>query len=70
MAATAPDVRRGCISMTHAWGAEPGLEDDADPLTAGGNTGRLTAIDQDFDPRTGIPRMSAIPVRVRPYAAA
>jgi anaerobic selenocysteine-containing dehydrogenase len=63
--ASAPDVRRGCISMTHAWGAEPGLEDAADPLVAGANTGRLTAIDQDFDARTGIPLMSAIPVRVR-----
>ena len=68
--ATAPDVRRGCISMTHAWGAEPGAENGADPLTSGANTGRLTAIDQAFDPRTGIPLMSAIPVRVRPYAAA
>jgi anaerobic selenocysteine-containing dehydrogenase len=66
--ATAPDVRRGCISMTHAWGAEPGREDDADPLVAGANTGRLTAVDQNFDARTGIPRMSAIPVRIRPWA--
>jgi anaerobic selenocysteine-containing dehydrogenase len=60
---TAPDVRRGCISMTHAWGAEPGADDD--PRPAGANTGRLTAVDRDFDPYTGMPRMSAIPVRVR-----
>ncbi len=60
--AGAPDVRAGCISMTHAWGAAPGQDD---PRGLGANTGRLTAIDQDFDPISGIPRMSAIPVRVR-----
>lgn len=63
VAEPAPDVRRGCISMTHAWGRSPGEDDD--PRLAGSNTGRLTAVDQDFDPYTGIPRMSAIPVRVR-----
>jgi anaerobic selenocysteine-containing dehydrogenase len=60
---TAPDVRPGCVSMTHAWGLAPGEDDD--PRLAGVNTGRLTAADQDFDPYTGIPRMSAIPVRLR-----
>lgn len=61
--ACASDVRSGCISMTHAWGGAPG--DDDDPRIAGANTGRLTAVDRDFDPYSGIPRMSAIPVRVR-----
>lgn len=60
---TAPDVRPGCVSMTHAWGLAPGEDDD--PRLVGVNTGRLTAADQDFDPYTGIPRMSAIPVRLR-----
>jgi anaerobic selenocysteine-containing dehydrogenase len=59
----ADDVKRGCLAMTHAWGAAPGEDDD--PRVAGANTGRLTAVDQDFDPYTGIPRMSAIPVRLR-----
>jgi anaerobic selenocysteine-containing dehydrogenase len=68
VAEPAPDVRRGCISMTHAWGRSPGEDDD--PRVAGSNTGRLTAVDQDFDPYTGIPRMSAIPVRVRRAPAA
>jgi hypothetical protein len=54
--------------MTHAWGRSPGEDDD--PRVAGSNTGRLTAVDQDFDPYTGIPRMSAIPVRVRRAPAA
>ncbi|QUD90510.1 molybdopterin-containing oxidoreductase family protein [Phenylobacterium montanum] len=59
----APDVRRGCLAMTHAWGAAPGEDDD--PRIAGANTGRLTPVDRDFDPYSGIPRMSAIPVRLR-----
>ncbi len=59
----APDVRQGCVSMTHAWGGAPGEDDD--PRIAGANTGRLTAVDRDFDRYTGMPRMSAIPVRLR-----
>lgn len=59
----APDVRPGCVAMTHAWGTAP--DDDTDPAIAGANTGRLTAADADFDPYTGIPLMSAIPVRLR-----
>lgn len=54
-------VRPGCISMTHAWGANPGHDDPA----RGANTGRLTDVERDFDPYSGIPRMSGIPVRVR-----
>jgi anaerobic selenocysteine-containing dehydrogenase len=63
VAMAAPDVRRGCISMTHAWGGDDG--EDHDPRVAGSNTGRLTPVDRDFDRYSGIPRMSAIPVRVR-----
>lgn len=55
-------VRSGCLSVPHAWGTNPDEEDD--PLGAGGNTGRLSFNDRDFDKRTGIPLMSAIPVRV------
>lgn len=63
VAQAADDVRTGCVSMTHAWGGAPGEDDD--PRIAGANTGRLTAVDQDFDPYTGMPRMSAIPVRLK-----
>jgi anaerobic selenocysteine-containing dehydrogenase len=55
-------VRAGCVSMSHAWGGNPGEDDD--PAVLGGNTGRLVPVDRDFDPFTGMPRMSAIPVRV------
>ncbi len=57
---SASDVRAGVISMSHCWGGAPGSEAEI-----GGNTGRLTANDELYDPHTGIPRMSAIPVAVR-----
>lgn len=63
VAVTAPDVRAGCLSVPHAWGTNP--DEAEDPRGAGGNTGRLSFNDRDFDRRTGIPIMSAIPVRVR-----
>jgi anaerobic selenocysteine-containing dehydrogenase len=59
----APDVRRGVISMAHAWGDVP--KHDAEVRTIGANTGRLTAVDQRYDTVTGLPVMSAIPVNVR-----
>lgn len=55
-----PDVRRGVVSMPHCFGAAPG-EDDA---RRGGSTSRLSSTDVDYDPYTGIPRMSTLPVRV------
>jgi anaerobic selenocysteine-containing dehydrogenase len=55
-------VREGLVSMTHAFGDTP--EHDGDVRTIGSNTGRLTAVDRDFDPYTGQPRMSNIPVRI------
>ncbi|MBM4266480.1 MAG: molybdopterin dinucleotide-binding protein [Deltaproteobacteria bacterium] len=63
VAASAPDVRPGCISVSHGWGRNP--DEPEDPFRDGGNTGRLSSTDRDYDPITGIPLMSAIPVRVR-----
>jgi anaerobic selenocysteine-containing dehydrogenase len=56
-------VRAGCVSLPHSWGTNP--DEKEDPLGAGGNTGRLSFNDRDFDKRTGIPLMSSIPIRVR-----
>jgi anaerobic selenocysteine-containing dehydrogenase len=56
----APDVRPGVISMAHSFGDAP--EHDNQVFFIGSNTGRLTNVEQDYDPRTGMPRMSAIPV--------
>ncbi len=59
----AEDVREGIISMTHAFG-DVAL-DDHDVTTIGSPTARLINTDIDYDPMTGIPRMSAVPVRVK-----
>lgn len=63
VAQAAPDVRPGCVSMSHSWGRSPGEIEQ--PERDGGNTGRLAANDRDFDRVTGMPRMSAIPVTLR-----
>ena len=57
-----PDVRRGVLAMSHCFGETPMKTDD--PLGAGANTNRLLSMDYDYDPYTGIPRMSAVPVAV------
>jgi anaerobic selenocysteine-containing dehydrogenase len=62
----APDVRRGVISMAHCFGDAP--EYDARVREIGGNTGRLVSVDRDYDPHSGLPRMSAIPVNVERVA--
>lgn len=59
----ADDVRRGVISMAHGYG--DATLDDAAFREIGSPTSRLIPIDRHFDKVTGIPRMSAIPVRIR-----
>jgi len=56
------DMRPGVVSMTHCFGSTP--ERDEEIVTLGSNTGRLISVDRDFDPYSGLPRMSAIPIRV------
>ncbi len=58
----APDVKPGVISMAHSFGDAP--EFDKQVFFIGSNTGRLTNVEKDYDPRTGMPRMSAIPVNL------
>src|SRR5262245_13001862 len=57
------DVRPGVVSMAHARGGEPEL--DAQVRTIGSSTARLVSVERDFEPISGIPRQSAIPVNVR-----
>ena len=59
-----PGLRRGLVSISHAWGDNPDVEDPTGAL--GANTGRLMRVDVDYDPYSGIPRMSALPVSIRP----
>jgi anaerobic selenocysteine-containing dehydrogenase len=60
---SAPDVRANCAAITHSFGVNP--DEPEDPYTSGGNTGRLSDVEKDFDRYTGIPLMSGIPVRIK-----
>ena len=60
-------LRRGVVSMTHAFGGQP--DEDARHRELGSNVGRLTSVELDYDPVSGIPRMSALPVALAPLAA-
>jgi anaerobic selenocysteine-containing dehydrogenase len=57
-------LRRGVVSMSHGYGGLPRGGADPDPLL-GANTARLVDVDDHFDPHSGQPRMSDLPVRVR-----
>jgi anaerobic selenocysteine-containing dehydrogenase len=59
-----PQLRRGLVSMTHAFGDVPGGESDVRKV--GSNTSLLTRVDRDFDRFTGMPRMSNVAVALRP----
>ena len=63
VAEAAPELRPGTISMAHCYGDGPERDDALREI--GSNTGRLVSNERDFDPHSGIPRMSAIPVSVR-----
>lgn len=62
--AESADVLPGVISMAHAHGGGP------DVRRVGSTTGRLVSTERDFEPVSGMPRQSAIPVNVRPLSAA
>jgi anaerobic selenocysteine-containing dehydrogenase len=63
---SAPDVRKGTVSMAHAWGDLPGEAGPmADPYRMGDTTGRLADNASGYDAITGLPVMSAIPIAVR-----
>ena len=64
VAEPAPEVRRGVISMAHCFGDIPETETKEALREIGSNTSRLVSNEDVFDPHTGIPRMSAIPVAI------
>ena len=49
--------------MAHARGAAPGR--DGEVRRIGSTTNRLVSTERNFEPISGIPRQSAIPVNVR-----
>lgn len=57
------DLRRGVVSMSHGFGANPGEPED--PTVEGANTNRLLSAAVECDPITGQPRMGALPVVLR-----
>ena len=49
--------------MRHCFvGSDP--DSPSDVREAGANTGLLASVEHEYDPYSGIPRMSAIPVRI------
>jgi anaerobic selenocysteine-containing dehydrogenase len=61
-------IRRGLVAMSHAWGDV--AEHDEEVRDIGGNTSRLIDVTDEWDPYSGQPVMSNIPVAVRPHAPA
>lgn len=59
-------VKRGVISMSHCFGAVGSEPEDV--LQFGSNTGRLASVEHEYDPYSGIPRMSAIPVKISAFS--
>jgi anaerobic selenocysteine-containing dehydrogenase len=63
VAEASTDVPPGVVSMAHARGDAP--EHDGDVRRIGSTTGRLVSTEREFEPLSGIPRQSAIPVALR-----
>jgi anaerobic selenocysteine-containing dehydrogenase len=59
-------MRRGAVSMTHAFGGLPGVEDD--PLRFGANPTRLLSVDEQLQSVSAMPLMSAVPVSIEAIA--
>lgn len=57
-----PALRQGVVSITHAFGDLPDSAENL--LEQGSNTSLLTSVEDDYDPFSGIPRMSAVPINV------
>jgi len=67
IAAAATDIRPGVISMAHARGGVPDASCMGDGIAS---TNRLVTSERNFEPVSGMPRQSAIPVNVRPLTSA
>lgn len=59
-----PDLKRGVVAMSHSWGG--GALTDEKVREIGTPTNRLVSSDDGTDRVTGLPVMSAIPVKLRP----
>ena len=61
-----PDLKPGVVSITHGWGRLP---EETDYDRDGSNTGLLISTDRDRETINAMPRMSAVPVNIRPLIA-
>jgi anaerobic selenocysteine-containing dehydrogenase len=68
VAAAEPTLRRGLVAMAHSWGDVEEHDDRVHEI--GGNTGRLADVGDAFDPYSGQPLMSNLPVRVAARSSA
>ena len=59
---SAPDVRRGVISMAHSWGGSSLTDEKVRDI--GSPTSRLVSVDKGYDRINGMVVQSAIPVRI------
>jgi anaerobic selenocysteine-containing dehydrogenase len=59
---SAPDVRRGVISMAHSWGGSSLTDEKVRDI--GSPTSRLVSVDKGYDRINGMVVPSAIPVRI------
>ena len=57
-------MRPGVVALTHGWGDLP--EHDDDFLSLGSAVARLSDVDEAYDPYSGQPVMTNIPVQVAP----
>lgn len=58
------EMREGVVAMTHGFGPRP--NSNYDPRRDGSNVNLLLSWDDDPDPYHGMPRMSAVPVAIKP----
>ncbi len=56
------DVRKQVVALPPCWGTPPTPEQDL--MVVGGSAAALVTAESDFDPITGIPKMSGLPVRL------
>lgn len=57
-------MKRGVISMAHAWGDLPGVKTDLSEREIGTCIGRLVGNSEGLEKFSGMPRFSSIPVAI------
>jgi anaerobic selenocysteine-containing dehydrogenase len=69
VAAADETMRRGVVAMTHSWGDRL-PDEDGDPRVSGSSTSLLISVESDYEPINAMPRLSGIPVDIKPLTHA